>query len=196
MNSYKELLDVQLITLLKKRDRDAFGEIYDRYSAIIYHKVYQMLRDEESSKDVVQDLFSSIWDKSELIREDANLVGYLYVASKNRVLKLIQKGKTRSDYLNELGRYSSDVSYETLQKLDENEMMLLILAEIAKLPPKMREVFQLSRLENLTHREIAIKMGISETTVKKHVQNALGILRENLNKYGSYWVFVLAYFRE
>lgn len=196
MNSHKELIDAQLIHLLKQGDKLAFAEIYDRYAIMIFYKVNQMLRDEEASKDIVQDLFTSIWDKADHIHDDANLAGYLYVASRNRVLKLIQKGKTRSDYLIEIGKYSSEVSYETVEKLDEREMMLIILQEIAKLPPKMREVFQLSRLENLSHKEIAARLHLSEATVRKQVQNSLAILKAKLGKYSSYGILLLVLFRE
>ncbi|WP_316791601.1 RNA polymerase sigma-70 factor [Pedobacter frigoris] len=196
MDSYKELLDAQLIRLLKQGDKVAFAEIYDRYAIMVYYKVNQMLKDEEASKDLIQDLFTSIWDKADHIREEANFAGYLYIASRNRVLKLIQKHKTKNDYLTELGKYSSDISYETVHKLDEREMMLIILNEITKLPPKMREVFQLSRLENLSHKEIAAKLNISEATVRKQVQNSLGILKTTLGKYSPLGVLFLALFKE
>jgi len=193
---YKTLTDPQLIALLKDRDTGAFAEIYDRYAIIIYYKVNQMLRDESSAKDLVQDLFTSIWEKPDNIREESNFAGYLYVASRNRVLKLIQSGKTRSDYLNELGKYSTESSSDTLEKIDERELMLLILKEMDKLPGKMREVFQLSRLEDLSHREIAQKLNISEATVKKQVQNALRILKGRLAHFSSYGILLLVFFRD
>lgn len=140
MANYKDVTDNELIVLLKKGDKEAFAEIYDRYAMLIYYKVNQIVRDEDASKDLVQELFTTIWTKSENIQDDANLSGYLYVASRNRVLKLIQQGKTQSDYLTELGKYSTTVSYDTLEKLDEKELMLLVMQEIAKLPPRMQEI--------------------------------------------------------
>lgn len=195
MDSYKELTDKALISLLKQRNRNAFAEIYDRYSMIIYYNVNQMLRDDDLSKDLVQDLFTTIWEKSSNIKEDANLPAYLYAASRNRVLNLIQKGRTKSDYLKEIGRYSEQVSEETIEKLDEKELMMLIVNEIAKLPPRMREVFQLSRIEDLTHKEIAERLDISETTVKKQVQNALKILRVRLSAYSVHGLLFLIFLR-
>ncbi|MEJ5145296.1 RNA polymerase sigma factor [Sphingobacterium sp. MYb388] len=193
--NYKKLTDGELISLIKEQDRLAFTEIYDRYAITVYYKVNNILRDENASKDLVQDLFASIWSKSENIKSEENLAGYLYIASRNRVLKLIQKGKTRSDYLTELGKYSSSVSYDTIEKLDEKEMMMLVADEISKLPTKMQEVFQLSRVQDLSHREIAKVLNISEATVKKQVQNALRILRERLSKYNTYGLLILALFR-
>lgn len=196
MANYKEATDKELVSLLKEGNKEAFAEIYDRYAMPIYYKVNQILRDEEMSKDLVQELFTAIWTQADNLWDDANLSGYLYVASRNRVLKLIQKGKTKSDYLAELGKYSSTVSYDTLDKLDEKELMLLVMEEIAKLPLKMREVFQLSRLEDLSHKEIAARLQISEATVRKQIQYALRILKSKLANYSSLGILLLALFRE
>ncbi|MNI91450.1 RNA polymerase sigma factor [compost metagenome] len=73
--------------------------------------------------------------------------------------------------------------------------MLLITSEIAKLPAKMREVFELSRLEDLSHREIAERLNISESTVKKQVQNALKILKARLSHYNSLGIMLLIFLR-
>ncbi|WP_312192478.1 RNA polymerase sigma-70 factor [Sphingobacterium sp.] len=195
MDTYKVLSDSELVSLLKKRDREAFAEIYDRYSMMIYYKVNQMLREEDIAKDIVQDLFTAIWEKSDLIRDHVGISSYLYVAARNRVLNYIQKAKTKSDYLTEIGRYSLQVSDETLEKIDERDLMLLITSEIAKLPAKMREVFELSRLEDLSHREIAERLNLSETTVKKQVQNALKILKVRLSRYNSLGIMLLIFLR-
>lgn len=193
--NHKGFTDNQLIKLLKEGDQVAFAEIYDRYSMVLYYKVNHMLRDEASSKDLVQDLFTSIWENPSNIREDANLAGYLYIASRNRVLKLIQKGKVKSDYLTELGKYAIEASEEMLEKLDERELMIMLLKEMEKLPERMKEVFQLSRIQDLSHREIAEKLGISESTVKKQVQNALRILKERLAAYNSFGILLLIFLR-
>ncbi|RKF38679.1 RNA polymerase subunit sigma-70 [Sphingobacterium siyangense] len=195
MDKYKLLSDSELVSLLKKRDRGAFAQIYDRYSMMIYYKINQMLREEDVSKDLVQDLFTAIWEKSDLIKDDVGISSYLYVASRNRVLRYIQRAKTKSDYLNEIGKYSLRVSDETLEKIDEKDLMLLITNEIAKLPTKMREVFELSRLEDLSHREIAERLNLSESTVKKQVQNALKILKARLSHYNSLGIILLIFLR-
>ncbi len=196
MDKYKILSDSKLVSLLKHGDREAFAEIYDRYSMMIYYKVNQMLRDENASKDLVQDLFTSIWEKCDLIRDNVGISSYLYVAARNRVLNYIQRGKTKSDYLTEIGKYSLQVNDETLEKIDEKDLMLLLTSEIARLPAKMREVFELSRLEDLSHREIAERLNLSESTVKKQVQNALKILKVRLSNYNSLGILLLIFLRD
>ncbi|TDQ79230.1 RNA polymerase sigma factor [Sphingobacterium yanglingense] len=196
MYNYKNLADRDLVSLLKTGDREAFAQIYERYAMILYYKVNQVLRDEEASKDIIQELFTYVWEKSDKLKEDQNLSGYLYIASRSRVLNLIKKGNTRSDYLTEVANYSDNITDETTEKLDEKELFLLVASEIAKLPEKMREVFQLSRIEDLSHKEIAERLNISETTVKKQVQNALKILRDRLSKFSSYGLLLLIFIRE
>jgi len=193
MAIYHTYTDQYLISLIKQGDREAFAEIYDRYGMMIYYKVNQMLRDEESAKDVVQDVFMNLWSNAERVKEEANLPGYLYISSRNRVFNLIEKGKTRSDYLSSIASYSHEASTETMDKLDERELMGVIAREIAKLPSKMREVFELSRLEGLSHSEIAARLGISEKTVKTQVHNALDILKSRLKAYGSGGLIIIAW---
>jgi RNA polymerase sigma-70 factor (family 1) len=190
------LSDRELVLLLKGGSKPAFTEIYDRYGATIYYKVNQMLRDEAAAKDLVQDVFMSIWTKPDKIDENNNLSGFLYITARNRVFDLIDKGKVRNDYLVELGAMTEEMSLATMEYLDEKELMQLIYAEIAKMPPKMREVFQLSRVEDLSHKEIAERLGISEATVRKHVQHALRILRDKLLIASPYGLMMMAWLRQ
>lgn len=184
MAVYPTLTDPELVTLLNEGNHSAFAEIYERYGMMIYYKVNQMLRDEEAAKDVVQDVFTSLWAKSALLKAESNLPGYLYIASRNKVLNLIQSGNTRNDFLKSIAKYMTEVSTETMDAIDERELMSVIAQEISKLPDKMKHVFELSRLENLSHKEIALQLGISEHTVKVQVHNALVILRDKLSNYG------------
>jgi len=175
--------DQQLVALLKVGSEPAFNEIYSRYGLPLYYQANQLLRDEDASKDLVQELFITLWSNIDQLRPDVNLAGYLYVAVRNRVFKLIEKGRVRNDYLTAIANYVAEVSTETMDDLDEKELSLLLQQEIDRLPPRMKEVFELSRKENLSHREIAEKLGISDKTVKKQINNVLKILRVKLGCY-------------
>lgn len=183
MVTCKNLTDAELVLLLKEGNHAAFAELYDRYAMMIYFKVNQMLRDEEQAKDLVQDVFMSLWLKAELIKAESNLQGYLYVSSRNKVLNLIRDGKTKNDFLSAIAAHTTEISTDMMDRLDERELMSFVAAEIAKLPAKMRLIFELSRIEDLSHREIALRLGISEQTVKSQVHNALVVLRAKLNGY-------------
>lgn len=180
MVNYESFEDRQLIAFMKEGDHMAFEEIYKRYSRDVFYQVNQMLRDTDASKDLVQDLFITIWTKSQNIQEDTKLGGYLYIAAQNRVLKFIQKGKVKSDYLRSLSEYAAELNLTTIENIDARELQKLIDQEIANLPERMRVVFELSRNENLSYQEIASQLDISQNTVRKQVSNALRILRTKL----------------
>jgi RNA polymerase sigma-70 factor (family 1) len=180
MPGYKDLRDVELVALLKAGEERAFTEAYDRYSMMHYYRVNQMLRDSEASKDIVQEIFMALWDKPQNIQENANLAGYLYVAGRNKVLKLIEKGRVRNDYIASIARFASEVSTATLDEIDEQAIAAIIEKEIQNLPSKMREVFELSRKANLSHKEIAEHLNISDKTVKKQINNVIKILKPKL----------------
>ena len=188
---YSEFTDSELVVLLKNRDHAAFSEIYNRYAVVIFYKINQMIRDEEASKDLIQDLFVALWDKPELIQETNNLSGYLYVIGRNRVLKFIQRNKLKNDHISSLAKYASEISLETLQNLDERELKTIVQREIDNLPAKMKVIFEMSRRDDLSHAEIAKKLGLSDQTVKKQINNALKVLRAKLSVYAPLALIVL-----
>ena len=188
MALYAARTDDELVTLLQGGDRAAFTAIYDRYFNLIYYQVNQLLRDPEAAKDILQEIFMTIWDRPELLDGKNNLAGYLYVAGRNKVFKLIEKGRVRSDYVAAFAKYASEADTATLEEIDERALQ----QTIAQLPPKMREVFELSRKDNLSHQEIADKLGISDQPVKKQISNAIKILKPKLNAVAPYGTIILA----
>ena len=179
MAAYSKFNDQELTVLLKQGDQLAFTEIYNRYWAEMYYHAFRMLKDEESAKDVVQDTFSNLWLKSASLNTDTKLSGHLYIAVRNKVFNLIAQSKVRNDYLSSVAAFITDVASDT-SLLDEKELLAIVEAEIKNLPPKMREIFELSRKENLSHKEIAEKLGISDQTVKKQIQNALKVIKPKI----------------
>lgn len=180
MKSYANLSDEELTLLLKDRDQIAFAEVYERYWRIIYGHVYKMLLDEEEAKDILQEVFSSVWLKSGDFPANINLAGYLFVSAKNRVLNFIRKNKTQDAYITSLAKYVDQFCTSTMDQLDERDVAAAIEREIQSLPKQMREVFELSRKECLSYKEIAIRLGISEETVKKQIYNAIKRMRIGL----------------
>jgi len=184
LTDYRNLPDTELTALLKEADRNAFTEIYNRNWKLIYAHVYKMLRDEDDAKDVVQEVFGNLWIKAASLKHTNNISGFLYTAARNKVFDLIEKNKVRSDYLGEIASFVSDSSIEKIDTIDEQRILEILERELQKLPPKMKEIFELSRKENLSHKEIAAKLDISEQTVKKQVHNALKVIKPKLNDMG------------
>ena len=191
MTVYSQFPDAELTALLKAGDQVAFTEIYNRHWRLIYAHVYKMLRDEEEAKDLVQEVFGNLWLKATNIKSGANIAGLLYVSARNKVFDLIERNKVRADYIGEIASFLSDPVNSQVDTIDEKRILEILEREIQKLPAKMREIFELSRKENLSHKEIAAQLGISEQTVKKQVQNALKVIKPKLNDLGVSIAFLL-----
>jgi RNA polymerase sigma-70 factor (ECF subfamily) len=158
----------------------------------LYKHAYKKLGDPEEVKDVLQELFTNLWNKRAEIPVAMNLSGYLYAGIRNRVLNLLSHKEVENKYLTSIQRFTPEEDYSTDLAIREKELADLIQKEIDQLPPKMREVFLLSRKENLSHQEIAGQLSISEQTVAKQVTNALRILRLRL---GSLFILLLLMLR-
>lgn len=193
MPVYSNFSDEELTVLLKQEDQIAFTEIYNRYWAEMYYHTFRMLRDEDSSKDVVQDVFSTLWLKSASLNVSTKLSGHLYISVRNKVLNLVAQNKVRNDYLSSVATFITE-STNDASIFDEQQILDIVEAEIQKLPPRMKEIFELSRKDNLSHKEIAKKLNLSDQTVKKQVQNALKIIKNRLPMVES-GIFVLFFLR-
>lgn len=177
MSYYNELTDSELVLLLKAGDNIAYTEIYNRYHGKLYIHVFNKMQSREDCKDVLHDLFISLWQNHAELEVHSTLSAYLYTAARYRVFDRISKKQVENKYLDSIRVFVEQGEYITDHRVRESQLRALIDREIAALPTKMKEIFNLSRKENLTHKQIATHLGLSEQTVKKQVQNALKILR-------------------
>ena len=183
MSSYSKLTDNELVSLLRSGDNIAYTEVYDRYHGKLYIHVFNKLRSREDSRDIIHDLFISLWQNHGGLELKTTLSAYLYTAARYRVFDLISHKQVADKYFNSLKVFVEQGEYITDHQVRERELLELIDKEISALPPKMREIFNLSRKENLSHMQIATRLNISAQTVKKQVNNALKVLRVKLGAF-------------
>ncbi|WP_293952474.1 MULTISPECIES: RNA polymerase sigma-70 factor [unclassified Sphingobacterium] len=189
-NDYAILSDGILVDLIRQDDEKAFSVIYQRYSMPLYVHANRFIRDREETKDILQKVFVKIWSIRNRLPTDVKLSAYLYQIVKNELINHISHSKVVDKYLESMSSYASTYVADTDYVIREKQLQEIIEREIQNLPEKMREVFQLSRKQYLSHREIAEKLGISEKTVKNQLSNALHLLRQKL----PLLLFILAFF--
>ncbi|MBO9675742.1 MAG: RNA polymerase sigma-70 factor [Sphingobacteriaceae bacterium] len=180
MRGYGSYSDSELAFLLTQGDELAFTEIYNRFYGLLFIHASKRLSDDEEAKDVLHQLFESLWLKRLQVAPDGNLSAYLYTAVRNRVLDVFAHQKVESKYTESLQDFIDQDHVSTDYLVREKQMARLIEQEIDALPPKMREIFILSRKEHKSHKEIALELGLSELTVKTQVKKALRILKSRL----------------
>ncbi|TJZ59904.1 RNA polymerase sigma-70 factor [Sphingobacterium olei] len=176
MAAYDLKDDGELIALLVAGDRSAFTEIFNRYNKLLYSHVLNKIRDEDAAEDLVQDIFVVLWEKRSLV-QNINLSGYLFTMTRNRILNMLSHSKIVSDYASAIKNYEQP-SYPIADELiQEKQLSAIIESEINALPPRMREVFVLSRYKHLSNKEIAARLGLSEHTVADQIKKSLKTLR-------------------
>lgn len=179
--NYNKLIDSELVELLKLGDKTAFSEIYRRYRTLLIIHVNNMVREQDYAQDVVHEVFTWIYQNAQTMQIKSTLAAYLYTAVRNKVLTAIAKKKTRVNYLTSIAEYKLPAGKSTDQNVLLKELTDIIESEIDKMPPRMKEIFELSRKEYLPHKEIAELLGISENTVNVQIQRAIKALRKNKN---------------
>jgi len=180
MKSYDTFSDAELFDLIRSDDQAAFTELFDRYNAPLYVHAFKRLQSREECRDLVQDLLFTVWLKRKDLTFSTTVSGYLYMSVRNRIFNLLSRQKLNQQYLQTVQRIESEGSLSTDHLVRSNQLAAIIDQEIQALPPRTREIFELSRKGFRSHKEIAEQLGLSEQTVKTTVNNALKILRTKL----------------
>lgn len=173
--------DVELAALLKKGDRSAYTEIYNRYWLLLFRHARKMLQDEDEAIDAVQDVFTMLWTKAGILDVNVSLSSFLYTSVRNNILNLIKRSKIRDRYLDSIEAFLDKGEFVTDNEIRYKEFSATIETEISKLPPKMRQVFEMSRKLGLSYSQIAAELQISDETVRKQMYRALKQLRAKLD---------------
>lgn len=177
---YSEYSDQQLVDLLGKGDSYAYTEIYNRYKTLLYVFALRRMDNREEAKDLIHELFLSLWAKRKDLTLTGSLGPYLYSALRNRIIDSITHKQVSTRYIESFQQYIDSGEGSTDHLIRSKELSALIEKEIEKLPFKMRQVFELSRKTDYSRKQIADKLGLSEQTVKSHIQHALKILKVKL----------------
>jgi RNA polymerase sigma-70 factor (family 1) len=180
MGLYGKLSDSELADKISTGDSAALTEIHSRYYAVLYAHAYKRFPYREEVRDILQELFTYLWDNRENIELTTGVPAYLYTAVRNRLLKLHRHQKVRGQYAESLQGFIDEGRDTTYEQVLEKELLASIEREIASLPQQMRLVFELSRNQHLSHNEIAEKLNLSPHTVRTQVRSALRILRIKL----------------
>ncbi|QEC53770.1 RNA polymerase sigma-70 factor (ECF subfamily) [Anseongella ginsenosidimutans] len=180
MRDYEKLSDNDLTGLLKKGNIAAFEEIYNRYWSRLYSAAYKRVKSREVCQEIIQDLFTSLWLSGKELQIRASLEGYLLTAVRYKVFNHIEKELVRRNYRSTLPEASLRIDNSTEETILLNDLSQQLEEEIVQLPEKCRQVFELSRKQQKSNKEIALELNISEKTVENHITKALRLMRAGL----------------
>jgi RNA polymerase sigma-70 factor (ECF subfamily) len=174
---YSRNEDHALFILIRKRDKEAFSMIYQKYHRYLFALALKYLKDTHLAEDAVQHVFVKLWESTRDIHIEINLKNYLYTMTKNYILNFIRDHREMVS-LNYVNAQVDVSGQEDIQQAMENRQMQDILYKgIEQLPPQKKEVCKRKLETDDSNQQIAEKMGISVHTVKSHYQESLKLLR-------------------
>lgn len=170
--------NIKLLTgALVNGNEVAFRSIYDVYRNRIYSYTLRLTNSKVLAEDILQEIFIKVWLNKEKLAEVNNFNAWLYAIARNCIfdtLKKIAKEKYLQELLEKESTRESEIADAGLLEMENARLFKLALEQLT---PQQREVFNLSRFENLTQKEIAERMGLSLNTVKSHMVSALKVIR-------------------
>lgn len=182
MKNYREIKDQELVQRVNREDREAFCELYVRYKDKLEGFCYKFLKSKNDTEDIVQDIFTYLWESRHFINPDLSFSSYLYTITKNRMLNHIRN----IDITLQVQSYLAQISVpdnSSIEELEFQDFQQILLEAIDRLPPRRKEIFNLSRQENLPHKVIAAQLGISVYTVQEHISESLKFIRQYIQKH-------------
>lgn len=173
------LTDTEILQQLKKGDKAALTSLYETYWKPLFIASYNLLKNKEICEEIIQDIFIDIWNSRSELEIKVSLKSYLYACVRYKVFSEFRKNKIEQLPLFE--NLDERFQFDTPEtKMMHQELEIHVKRIIATLPEKCKNVYDLSRNEQLSHKEIAQKLNISTKTVENHITNALRILRISL----------------
>ncbi|MGB3107723.1 RNA polymerase sigma factor [Sphingobacterium siyangense] len=190
VNLKNEIESKHILERLKQGDRIAFDFVFKLYWDPLLIYLSKLVKDRTDAEDLLQNIFVNLWNKAQS-SEIQHLHTWIYGAARKSALFYHRTQGNQKKLIASILDYIQVEGFSLSEQQQGKELQQIIDREIEQLPAKMKEVFILSRQEQLSYKEIAERLEISDQTVKKQISNALSILRNNLKKQGLYSLLLL-----
>jgi RNA polymerase sigma-70 factor (ECF subfamily) len=180
-----------IILRLKNDEKSAVDELFAYYYPRLYHFSKSILKIETDIDDICQEVFVKIWLNRHKINNAETFNAYIFTITKNEVLNLIRSNLKEQTFRDQLFHHAVADEYQTQNFIEYDEIKSGIDKIIAGLPEKRQRVFNLSRTEGLTNKEIAKQLNISEKTIEDHITHAIKHIKTSMQEMG---MITLLYF--
>lgn len=163
---------------ISKGNSVVFKELFQEYYSVLCHFSERYVLDLAIAEDIVQEIFTKLWERKEGVVINTSIKSYLFQTTKNYSLNYIKHNAAQKKYEAHKKYVSKDSFF--YEAMEAEEINLFVYKAMDLLPPKCRQIFQMNLFEDKTHDEIAVEMGITKKTVYNQLGKALKIIREYL----------------
>lgn len=172
-----------LLNLMKEGDSTSFNALFDRYWKMLYATVFSVCSDREVCSEIVHDIFLNLWLKREHL-QIISFKAYILASARYHVYRHIKTDRKNSlEYRENLECLSQTVMNDGELNIRYNDFEKSVDRELEELPRRCKEIFTLSRKEQLSNDEIAARLDISKRTVENQLTHALRHLRLSMKHF-------------
>lgn len=189
--SYEDKL---LVRQLQNNSVIAFDTLFHKYSDNLFAFSLSILKNREDSKEVVQEVFTRIWEKRSELNPSKTFKSFLFTISYNLIIDRFRNNLKDREFKNQLFENTEFTEEKNLHKIDYDILSDKIQLAIAEIPAKRQKVFLMSREEGMSQKEIASRLGISVKTVENHINLSLKHIRKKLGNDVLFVPFILIFF--
>lgn len=174
--------ETKLVTGTKEGNQSAFQSLFELYSKPLFQFSINYLKSKESAEDVVQEVFTKVWNNRAALKTDTSFKSYLFTIALNSIRKYFNDLSKLNDAKHNLLLDVSD-NKRMLDDRDDYQILLDKLEElIGEMPEKRRQVFIKKKLEEKSLKEIASELNITSKTVEYHITEAMKFLKREFEK--------------
>lgn len=182
MKTLFETNDSELLMGLKRGDINSYEQLFRKYKGKIYNFIMNASQgDFYLAEEIVQNVFIKLWEIRKDIVLEGSFSSLLFTMSKNMYYNSLRRKVQDSIYKEYYTNMSNNLDYVVDKEVEYRMLEQEIDELIQKLPPARRRVYELSRQENKSNKEIAHQLHISENTVESHLTKASAFLRDKLS---------------
>lgn len=190
-----ELIEQELIDLLKKGDAEAFEKVFKTYFKNLHAYALYILKKNESAREVIQQVFYKIWEKRISLNIHTSMKAYLYKSVYNECMLQLKKKKNKEAYLSYILKQDTNkLAQGASEKIETTDLEIRLQKALNELPEQCRTIFQLNRFEGLKYHEVASQMGLSLKTIENQMGKALKRLRIALAEFLPLIIYLLWHF--
>jgi RNA polymerase sigma-70 factor, ECF subfamily len=183
----KKLNDETLLRLIAQAQESALGELYDRYSRLVYSMALNSVDDPVLAEEITQDVFLRIWNKATTYQvEQGKVITWIASITRYRSIDMLRRLKVRPEGNRSAWAEEDAEPFESIDPIDIEEEVQLnqrsdnIRKAIADLPKDQRQALTLAFFNGYTHAEIAQILNEPLGTIKTRIRLAMQKLRQTL----------------